>query len=33
MIFEHLTKGVWTTDKALNRLVSELVHNYKIKVK
>ncbi len=30
--FEHLTKGVWTTDKALNRLISELVHNYKIKV-
>ncbi len=30
--FEHLTKGVWTTDKALNRLISELIHNYKIKV-
>ncbi len=30
--FEHLTKGVWTTDKALNKLISELIHNYKIKV-
>ncbi|MCK0131861.1 DNA-directed RNA polymerase subunit beta [Flavobacteriaceae bacterium F08102] len=30
--FEHLTKGVWTTDKDLNRLVNELIHNYKIKV-
>jgi len=30
--FEHLTKGIWTTDKSINRLISELVHNYKIKV-
>ncbi len=30
--FEHLTKGVWTTDKDLNNLVNRLVHNYKIKV-
>ncbi len=30
--FEHLTKGVWTTDKDLNSLVSRLIHNYKIKV-
>ena len=30
--FEHLTKGVWTTDKALNNLVNRLIHNYKIKV-
>ena len=30
--FEHLTKGIWTTDKALNNLVNRLVHNYKIKV-
>jgi len=30
--FEHLTKGVWTTDKDLNKLVTELIHNYKIKV-
>ena len=27
----HLT-GVWTTDEDLNKLVGELVHNYKIKV-
>ena len=30
--FEHLTKGVWTTDKELNNLVNRLIHNYKIKV-
>jgi len=30
--FEHLTKGVWTTDKKINKLVNELIHNYKIKV-
>ncbi len=30
--FEHLTKGIWTTDKSLNNLVNRLVHNYKIKV-
>ena len=30
--FEHLTKGVWTTDKVLNNLVNRLIHNYKIKV-
>ncbi|WP_233861365.1 DNA-directed RNA polymerase subunit beta [Tenacibaculum piscium] len=29
--FTHL-HGAWTTDKTLNRLVVELVHNYKIKV-
>ncbi|WP_428742116.1 DNA-directed RNA polymerase subunit beta [Tenacibaculum sp.] len=29
--FTHLN-GVWTTDKELNDLVVELVHNYKIKV-
>ena len=29
--FTHL-HGTWTTDKDLNRLVVELVHNYKIKV-
>ncbi|MDB0600204.1 DNA-directed RNA polymerase subunit beta [Tenacibaculum maritimum] len=29
--FTHLN-GVWTTDKTLNKLVVELVHNYKIKV-
>jgi len=30
--FEHLTKGVWTTDKELNNLVNRLIHNYKIKL-
>ncbi|MEN8125390.1 MAG: DNA-directed RNA polymerase subunit beta [Bacteroidota bacterium] len=30
--FEHLTKGIWTTDKALNELVNQLIHNYKIKL-
>ena len=30
--FEHLTKGVWTTDKDINDLVNRLIHNYKIKV-
>ena len=30
--FEHLTKGIWTTDKVLNNLVNRLIHNYKIKV-
>ncbi|MGB0880870.1 MAG: DNA-directed RNA polymerase subunit beta, partial [Polaribacter sp.] len=29
--YTHLT-GSWTTDKKLNKLVVELVHNYKIKV-
>jgi len=30
--FHHLTKGTWTTDKGINKLVNQLVHNYKIKV-
>ncbi len=30
--FVHLTKGTWTTDSHINSLVSELIHNYKIKV-
>ncbi len=30
--FEHLTKGVWTTDNDLNQLVNQLIHNYKIKL-
>ena len=30
--YTHLTQGSWTTDKALNKSVGELVHNYKIKV-
>jgi DNA-directed RNA polymerase subunit beta len=29
--FTHLS-GTWTTDKELNKLVGELIHNYKIKV-
>jgi DNA-directed RNA polymerase subunit beta len=30
--YAHLTRGSWTTDKDLNNLVSELIHNYKIKL-
>ncbi len=30
--YVHLTSGTWTTDKNLNSLVGELIHNYKIKV-
>ncbi|WP_152287633.1 DNA-directed RNA polymerase subunit beta [Flavicella marina] len=30
--YTHLTKGSWTTDEALNDMISELIHNYKIKV-
>ncbi len=30
--FAYLTKGVWTTDTHTNKLVVELIHNYKIKV-
>jgi DNA-directed RNA polymerase subunit beta len=30
--FNYLTKGVWTTDDHINTLVTELIHNYKIKV-
>ena len=30
--YVHLTSGTWTTDKEINKLVSELIHNYKIKV-
>jgi len=30
--FAHLTKGVWTTNDDLNKLLSELLHNYKIKL-
>ncbi len=29
--FTHLTKGNWTTDKHLNSLIADLLHNYKIK--
>jgi DNA-directed RNA polymerase subunit beta len=27
----HLTQGTWTTDEHLNKLVADLIHNYKIK--
>ncbi len=30
--FEHLTLGTWTTDKNTNRLISELINNYKIRL-
>ena len=30
--YAHLTSGSWTTDKEINKSVSELIHNYKIKV-
>ena len=30
--YTHLTSGNWTTDKTINAAVSELIHNYKIKV-
>ena len=30
--FAYLTKGTWTTDSRINKLVVELIHNYKIKV-
>ncbi len=30
--YSHLTKGSWTTDDDLNKLIGELIHNYKIKV-
>ena len=29
--YAHLVSGKWTTDKQTNNLVSELIHNYKIK--
>ena len=29
--YAHLVSGKWTTDAAINKLVSELIHNYKIK--
>jgi len=29
--FSHLTKGTWTTDKEMNKMVADLLHNYKIK--
>jgi DNA-directed RNA polymerase subunit beta len=30
--FAHLTKGQWTTDDVTNKMVNDLVHNYKIKL-
>ena len=30
--YTHLTKGSWTTDAAINSLLADLIHNYKIKV-
>ncbi len=30
--FIHLTKGAWTTDEHNNKLITELIHNYKIKL-
>jgi len=29
--YTHLTHGTWTTDEKTNRLVADLLHNYKIK--
>ncbi|WP_459210565.1 DNA-directed RNA polymerase subunit beta [Aquimarina rhabdastrellae] len=29
--YSHLTKGDWTSDDAINRMVDDLIHNYKIK--
>ncbi len=29
--YTHLTKGVWTTTAAINTLIADLIHNYKIK--
>ena len=29
--YTHLTKGVWTTTAAINVLIADLIHNYKIK--
>ena len=29
--YSHLTKGEWTSDAEANRLVDDLIHNYKIK--
>ncbi len=29
--YAHLTKGTWTTDDDVNKMVADLIHNYKIK--
>jgi DNA-directed RNA polymerase subunit beta len=30
--FAHLTKGQWTTDEETNGMITDLIHNYKIKL-
>jgi DNA-directed RNA polymerase subunit beta len=30
--YEHLTQGTWTTDEKINKLVDELLNNYKLRV-
>jgi DNA-directed RNA polymerase subunit beta len=30
--FAHLSKGQWVADDATNKMVNELIHNYKIKL-
>ena len=29
--YTHLTKGVWSTSAEVNKLIADLIHNYKIK--
>ena len=29
--YTHLTKGIWTTTQEVNKLIADLIHNYKIK--
>ena len=29
--YTHLTKGIWTTNDKTNKLIADLIHNYKIK--
>ena len=29
--YTHLTKGIWTTTPEVNKLIADLIHNYKIK--
>ncbi len=29
--YTHLTSGTWTTDSKINKLIADLIHNYKIK--
>jgi hypothetical protein len=30
--FAHLSKGQWVADDATNKMVNDLIHNYKIKL-